>query len=193
MTDALATQGDLAILEAITRLAVARGAQADDVQLDVYADTLRDLSPFLIRRACDVLAKRPRREYETALPSCGEIRDLVQQIARDDADADARNLLAPLPQDEQKPFCNQCFDETSGWRINWCPGDGPERDPIKSGRSHAVRVADCGHGKRHHPHEFADRCPCYATNPVIAKRRAAEEKRRQGKAQIRQAIGKKAM
>lgn len=190
MSGDLLAQGDLVVLEAVTRLAIARGVQADDVQLDVYADTLRDLDPDAVRRACLDLAKLSRSQYDTALPSCGTIRERAEQIARADELERAQSRLLPAPSDdptEPRFFCLDCRDESSAWRIVWCPGAGETRDALPSARAYAVRVQSCGKDKPHHPHTFAERCPCWETNPVIARRREAERKRNATRAERRSA------
>lgn len=138
------TTPDLVVLEALSRLAIARGVVADDVQLDVYADALADVSADAVQAACVELSRQSRKDYETAMPSVGVIRDTVTSVQRRAIAARSDWLLPPAP-GERTYACDWCLDDPNGFVLLWCP------------------ELPCGawHGREHRPHEFAARCPCW--------------------------------
>lgn len=171
---------DAIVAEALARLAIARSGVLDDTTGEVYMDALADLAPEFIQRACFILAGQPREAFETLLPSVGTIRTLVSKLAKETALAEHRAKLLPLPKssdDEPTFFCLTCRDESSGWRPIWCQGGGEPKDTL-SPAPKGVTTSYCGRKLKHGPHHYVERCSCYETNPVIAKRREAESIRR---------------
>lgn len=165
----------------LTRLAIARGASLDESIAVVYLTDLADLDPALVARACGVLAKLKREDYETALPSVGTIREHVEALSRDDARAQARQQLLPMPLEVADSrtwvHCRHCNDEPSGHRLFWCEGTGEYRDhakpcPLDTPLS-AITHQQCARRHPHMPHTYADRCACLPTNPAIARKRDA--------------------
>lgn len=163
----------LVVGEAISRLAIARGATMTDERIgDVYLDALADLDPNLVRRACADLAKLPRAEFEPMMPSVGAIRVVCGDLAQTDAAEAAKRLLGPAPnrdRDEPTYYCPNCHDEPNGWRLYECRGSGPLAATLDRPYS------PCGRAKTHGPHSFAERCACLPHNPVI---REAKERMR---------------
>lgn len=172
------------IVEALSRLAIARAKQVDEVELEVYADALGDLDPALVQQACLELGRLPRREYDTPFPSVGTIRERADTIrsAAAQAAADARLLPAPKG-DEDAPrfFCLACFDEPAAWRVFWCRGSGLARAEAAQKPDHLARVdvQPCGRGRTHGPHTYTNRCTCRDTNPVIAEHRRRQRQSQQ--------------
>lgn len=167
---------ELIIGEALARLAVARGGRIDAMQSDVYLDGLLDLPPDLVQRACLDIGKRPRVEFDSILPSVGEIRAEVETVRRTDVETDARRLLGSAPKnrgDEPTFYCLDCHDEPNGWRIYQCRGVG---EVAKRGDGD---YSPCGRTKTHTPHAFAELCACLPHNPVIARAKEQMRKARQ--------------
>lgn len=166
--------GEMVVVEALSRLAIARGGVLDEITLSVYLDTLDDQSPQLVARACATLAKTPREEFGPVVPAVGTIRELVGKIAREDSEREAAKRLLPAPKrdsDEPVFFCLNCHDEPNGWSITWCPGVGDVRELSPTDRALSTRICPCGQGQRHRAHTYAERCPCLETNPIIARHR----------------------
>lgn len=155
------------IRTSLQALAIARSTEADEAVLVVYLHTLDDLSPVLVSRACERMAKLPREAYQAALPEVGLIRAEVAKIVREDSEAEHQRRLAPSPADADPRtwvFCPHCTDH--GWRLFRCDGgtgDTGERDT-------ELKRWHCGRRNGHFPHSYAERCGCVDTNPVIAKR-----------------------
>jgi len=163
----------LTIADAVTRLAVARGALLDDVGAEVYMQGLRDLSPFLVKQACWTMGLERRAEYESAMPPLAVIRDRVEQLAVEERARAAAAKCFPLPvpadPDAALDFCAGCQD--TGWTHGWCPGVGVVRVDDPPIRYAAEPRVACGRMVSHSPHTVAPRCPCVDTNPVICARR----------------------
>lgn len=160
----------LSAAESLSRLAIARTAELDDVTLTVYLDALEDIDPPMLRRACLDLAKQPRKDFEAALPSVGMIRERCSELVRLDQVADAATRLLPMPQsDETGPryACLDCHD--TSWRMFGCSGSGPVRGIPPNAPD--ISAYPCGRIKAHSPHTYAERCACWETNPVIARDR----------------------
>ncbi len=175
--------GDLRTGNALANLAIARGGLLDDAITPVYLRQLEDLDPLLITRACVQLANQPRADYETTLPSVGTIRALVETLAREDQAKEAAKHLLPLPDpDSDQPtfFCLDCHDESSAWREMFCTGASTGKQLDARPLNFKTPVYYCGRKFAHGPHGYVERCPCYETNPVIARRR--EQSQRYGKA-----------
>jgi len=85
----------LIVTEAIARLAVARGARAEDEDFEVYIEAFDDLEATVVARACRALWNVERAEYESALPAVATIRKMAFQILREDEEKAARARLAP--------------------------------------------------------------------------------------------------
>lgn len=167
------------VAEALSRLSIARGGSPDARVGEVYLDALDDLDADLVRRACDALARQPRAEFESALPSVGAIRVVAAKLIAQDADAQALSMLLPAPKDEAngpRYFCLDCRDEPSGWRIFDCRGIG-EFASIET-----RTWTPCGRTKEHRPHSFAERCHCAPYNPVskAARDRMAVARQKRG-------------
>lgn len=163
---------------AVTSLAIARGTALDDAQSEVYLRELADVDPAQIERACSALAKEPRREYAPALPAVGDIREKCREFQRADADLErARVSLLPAPKaDEDGPrfYCQECLDESSGFRIFACGGAKVRVVDERTARRLAeLPSRHCGRLNEHAPHSFAERCHCWQHNPVVARRSAA--------------------
>jgi hypothetical protein len=165
------------IQTSLQALAIARSSEADEAVLAVYLHSLADLDAGCVSRACERLSKRPRVAYEAALPDVGTIRAEAAKVAREDREAIERAKLLPgKPADDEDPrfwaFFRVCDD--GGWRSFRCDGmtgDYGTRDPF-------LRKLRCGRQQLHYGHSYAERCPCIDTNPVIAKRREAERRKK---------------
>lgn len=159
---------------ALKFLATARQAYDIDTEASgVYLIALADVDPAALERACHELARRPRREFEPAMPSVGTIRALAEQLAREDAEAAHLRQLPPDPvRDEDGPryYCRDCHDGDWGPAL-WCPGtDREAQHPRHVG---AERVL-CGRPGPHAAHTFVQRCHCWGTNAVVERRRLAQ-------------------
>jgi hypothetical protein len=157
----------------LTNLAAARSAVADEASLRIYTKLLADLSPILVSRACMELALEPRRDYETALPSVGTIRERAAALQAHADQIAATAKLLPMPASEDDPrtfvFCTDCQDEPSGWRIFWCHGSGNQFRENPSARDEGFQRGPCDRKIDHAAHTFVVRCHCYGTNPKVAK------------------------
>lgn len=164
---------ELAVSDALIRLAVARGGTLDDTSGDVYVDELRKFDIAFVKRACERLRVQPRREFEAVLPALGTIIETINAIAREEAEKESARKLLPMPKvaDENEPrfFCLTCLD--SGWEILWCPGYGPQRLATKPDRHADIPTAQCDRLRPHASHTGCVRCSCEQTNPVLARER----------------------
>ena len=177
---------DMVLAEALTRLAIARGATLDELTLDVYATSLEDLPAETVRRACLDLGRQPRKDFESALPSVGTIRERSAELVRLDQVALEASRLLPMPQtDEDGPryACLECRD--TAWREFACAGRGQSKGIAPS--SATVSAYPCARLKAHGPHTFAERCQCVDTNPVIARQREFMRER-MGRKEIRDEV-----
>lgn len=168
----MSLESDTLILEALTKLAIARGAVPDGEQNDVYLDSLAPYDPDLIRRVCFALRTKARQEYEPALPSVGVLIGLVEELARSDAQQASQKLLGAMPrrhQDEPTFYCVVCFD--TGFEDGWCPGRGPQRMDISQRHErHSGRTTEaCNRDQSHVSHTWARPCGCRHRNPVWAR------------------------
>lgn len=162
----------MAVLKALANLAIARQAEFADGAQRVYLHLLSDLDPALIRRACEVWARRPRAEFAPAMPDAASLRETVAELARADAEASRLRALAPMPvSDDDGPryFCLSCRDESSGFRPFWCPGSGEHRTLDRPARSEGS-IVDCGRSHPHWSHDYVARCECWQRNPVASTR-----------------------
>jgi hypothetical protein len=156
------------IAESIARLALARGADGDEFTSSVYLETLIDLDADVMRRACSGLSKQSRGEFESAMPSVGQIRERCAEIAQTDLETQQRMLLGAAPKSENHEptfYCLDCQDEPNGWRESRCRGVAP------FAASDDGKYSPCGRTHSHLPHPFVDRCRCLPHNPVIAAAR----------------------
>lgn len=164
---------DLAISDALIRLAVARGGSIDDVSAEVYVEGLKRFDVGFVKLACARLRDMPRREFETVLPALGTIIETVEKVAREEHDRASARKLLPMPKsaDDTEPrfFCPTCTD--SGLEILWCPGYGPHRLATKPDRHEGIPAAQCDRLKPHAAHTGAVWCSCEQTNPILAKDR----------------------
>jgi len=177
--------------EALKYLIIARQADADPAVGLVYQKGLEDIEADLVERVCEVLGKTPREDYRSALPELGAIRARCEALAREDAALAATAKLLPMPEgrhDEPTYHCLVCFDESSGWREYWCVGGGTAADRVslspRQTLTHHVERTYCGRKLIHGPHSYVERCQCYATNPVIARRRDASAHRKLAAADV---------
>jgi hypothetical protein len=169
------------IADALHRVALARATSLEDDTIEVYLDALADLDATLVAQACRELAKLERREYDTALPSVGTIRERVARIGDAMAAARAAAKLLPLPasdQDGPRFLCLDCRDESNGWRHWWCPGAGDLRRQALPTAWSGTSICECGQRREHAPHPYVTRCTCWETNSVIARRREREQNTR---------------
>jgi hypothetical protein len=65
--------------------------------------------------------------------------------------------------------CDACSD--TGWASYWC-GDRKEKDK----RYPWMPFGHCGRQGVHGNHEYVQRCMCYASNPVLIRKREAQRK-----------------
>ena len=155
---------DLAL--SLQALAIARSSEADDGIIAVYLHALDDLDPHLVRRACERLSKQPRAAYQAALPEVGAIREAAATIAREDRDAEQHRRLAPHIRKDDDPstwvYCPDCAD--TGYRHFRCAA-GVERGD----RDSHLKQSHCGRRTGHSAHSYAERCPCWETNPELQK------------------------
>lgn len=170
------------MLQALGELAIARGAALDELNTPVYSKALLDVEPGLLERACFALGREPRRDYEPALPTVGDILERVREIGRADAEvARAANLLPAPKSDEDGPrvFCVDCQDESSGWRTLRCGGVGRhERRVEASGRDVHLPMESCGRRQEHAAHTFTVRCHCWQRNPEVDRRKQRQALKR---------------
>jgi len=165
--------------KALINLALARQASDfGDAGQRVYVPLLADLDAAMVAGACAWFARQPRADYTATMPSVGDLRAKASELAREARETAQRAKLLPLPasvDDEPRFFCTKCFDEPSGWRVCWCPGDGSARESEPNARALSTLVASCGRtghgGVPHQPHTYTERCSCWTVNPVIAKQR----------------------
>jgi hypothetical protein len=165
---------------ALVGLALALNHGLPEEQVSVFAFALKDLPLPLVRMATMRLA-----QTERFWPKVADVRAMVETLAREQRDAEARAKLAlPPPTSEREPtfYCLACLDEPSGWRLWWCPGVGPSRTFDRSDRDTRMSMAECGRRMHHTPHTYAVKCECLPTNPVIAKARERLARRGKGAA-----------
>lgn len=166
---------NLVVHEALSRLAIARASELDDLTAQVYLEGLADIEPQTVSRACADLAKLPRRDYDTALPSVGTIRERCQMVSAAELAAEAAAKMLPMPvteDDEPRYFCLDCFD--TAWRLFDCAGKGPQASLEKIP---TLTRFPCARLKAHPPHSYAEPCKCIDTNPVIAADRKRQHER----------------
>jgi hypothetical protein len=75
------------ILKSLIALSRARQAEFDEADQRVYLHVLSDLYPAQVQAACVNLARRPRPEYGSAMPSAGDIREACYDVARKQREA----------------------------------------------------------------------------------------------------------
>lgn len=75
---------------------------------------------------------------------------------------------------EWEYFCDPCSD--IGTRTFWC---GAADD---AGRKPWQAIGQCGRKFEHGSHEFAERCSCWETNPVLVRKRERDAEYSKGKA-----------
>lgn len=166
---------------AVAQLALARGSSIDTPTVLVYQDALGDLDPVMVERACFDLARVTRKDYESALPSAPAIRERVGQIAKaDEAVAKAARMLPEPKSDDDGPrfFCVACHDEPSGWQTVRCGGSGPHAGRALPPHEQQLDAQHCGRRDNHPSHTFVVRCTCWQRNPVVARRKAAQQARK---------------
>lgn len=170
----MSLETDTLILEALTKLAIARGAVPDGEQNDVYLDSLAPYDAGLIQRVCLAWRTKARQDYEPALPPVGTIVVAVEDLARKDAADASQRLLGPLPgksYDEPTFYCPVCLD--GFWETGWCPGRGHLAVDVglKSERYLGQTTERCAKDNPHGPHGWARKCHCVESNPVIRQQR----------------------
>src|ERR1051326_144275 len=161
------------VRRALLNLALAVNHGLTEEQLKVYAFTLREVDPTWCRKACAELAGTSR-----FFPKPIEIRERAE-APQSEANAEAaRAKLLPLPADADADprthyFCRDCRDEVSGWRFFWCPGGGDLGDKDRPVPELGTPKYYCGRKFRHGPHNYVERCACWGTNPLVARKREA--------------------
>jgi hypothetical protein len=152
-----------------------QAGEADAAEAVAYLQALADLDIDALEAVCRAVALEPRRAYEPAMPDVGTIRQRAAAWRAERVQSAAIAALPPVQADDDDPrtweHCRECHDETSGWRIAWCAGEGASalRSFTVPERAGAPRVP-CGRGKTHGPHTWAARCQCWGRNPVVAER-----------------------
>lgn len=166
------------VRRSLAALAIARQADIDEPTLRLYAQMLAGCDEQDVATACGVVARQPRREYETALPAVGDLLVSVEQVKAERLEQAQRAKLLPKPaakDDEPTYFCVDCYDEPSGWRSWRCGGPS----------AYGLLSRSCGRTKAHGPHDWVSRCACVERNPVIAEHRsrmaAARVRREEGR------------
>ncbi len=157
---------------ALAALATARRADLAPEELGVYCTLLADLRPVSVAEACTMLGKQARQAFEPAMPDVGAIRAAVAAVeAAHRAELRASRLLPAPTEGDPRTWvhCTDCGD--TGQALRRCPGVGATAPD--SGRDAYLRPELCARRFDHAPHSFADRCRCWDTNPVLARRRAA--------------------
>lgn len=147
-------------------LAVNHGLEEEQLRVAAYA--LRDLSPSLLRAACLKLG-----QTERFWPKPIDIRETADAILVDEHARESAAKLLPMPKseaDEPRFFCLDCRDEPNAWRPLYCLGSGEQR-AVKAPAHVDVPTHPCGRLKPHYPHNYAEKCGCSDTNPVIAEAR----------------------
>ena len=98
-------------MKSLARLMIARQAQLQDEDYQVYLEELRDIPAEVVERACRKLARTERAEYETAFPSVGKILSECRVLMRPDPVMETRKMLdrshghaLDLPKEEAKEF-----------------------------------------------------------------------------------------
>jgi hypothetical protein len=158
--------------EALTRLAVARGGLLGETESDVYLDRLQRFDAALVSRACAEWSDIARGQYDSLLPSVGQLIATIERISLDDATRASAARLLPMPQDEvhePRYACPTCQD--GYWVTRWCPGNGAARAEAKPAGAHWFPTMQCGRRGAHALHTWAERCVCIDVNPVIAAQR----------------------
>jgi hypothetical protein len=157
-----------AINRSLQALAIARASEADESILVVYTHSLADLPTALVRRACERLALRPKREFETALPDVGAIRETVLELQREDIAADRNAKLLAAPADADPRTWRYCAEQPtcddSGHVLFVCPG---VNSPTRYGGAPWAGIASCGRAKPHASHPFTVPCACKPYNPKL--------------------------
>jgi len=74
----------MSLKTALQALAIARATEIDEAALAVYLHLLSDIDPSEISRACERLAKQPRRDYQAAMPEVGLIRAEAARVRHED-------------------------------------------------------------------------------------------------------------
>jgi hypothetical protein len=158
--------GDLQVGNALVNLAIARATRLEDETAIVYARQLEDLDASLVERACVHLANQPREAFGTPLPSVGDIRAKVRDLAREDATTQRARYeaLLPAPNDENPATwveCPNCLD--AGWVIHHCTG-GPMRTcgRLSKGKFVTDEATKRTHyyGACTYAHTYAVKCTC---------------------------------
>lgn len=160
--------GDLQIGNALANLAIARATRLEDETAIVYARQLEDLDPGHVERACVRLANQPREAFASPMPSVGDIRAMVREVAREEATSHRvrAQALLPAPNDADPSTwvrCRGCAD--AGWIIHTCAG-GAGRSCGRSSKGGFVPDVHTGRthygGACQYAHTYAVRCACVA-------------------------------
>ncbi len=97
------------------------------------------------------------------VPVDGELKATIRNPFTDDR---SKDIVVTIT--ETIPHCCDDCDDT-GWASYWC-GSGPSTMAPWLYR----RRCDRQHPPSHPGHDWADVCPCAATNPAILRRKAAQ-------------------
>lgn len=147
-------------LGALIGLSIARQATFPAEQHDVYEDLLSDISDQGLIDACRELARKPRANFEPAMPAVGDIRRVVSEL---DLQRRNRPIARALTSGGEPSFyCNRCED--NGWIVGNCPGGlmrvcgRPNKlEWADEGGPHAIAHAPCNHA-----HTYVRACVCDA-------------------------------
>lgn len=164
----------------MTRLTVLRFPPAD---MDGYFGALRDI-PAGVLEAAVTHAIKTRRDFPVPAELRADADHVAPAVSCVDTrtDADRTQALAEpyvvtaefagahlrLPVHGEYIYdCEVCSD--TGWQSFWCGEVTIRRAPWMERRY-------CGKRGAHGPHEWAQHCGCYATNPTLVSKRAAQQR-----------------
>lgn len=148
-------------------------------EYDTHWEGLRDL-PDAVLEAAVTLAQRSQSDFPTPAEIriyADEVAHRVRQVEPEEDRAvpfDVPRAIGTLPDGtpvrqmaEWRYYDEDCSD--LGWRSSWCGTEANRRYPW-------MPVQACGRTQAHDAHEWAESCPCAATNPAIQRRHARAQK-----------------
>jgi hypothetical protein len=86
------------VLQALTALARARRANFEDADQRVYLRVLQNAPEGAVIQACGQLAGEPRKEFESAMPTAGDIKARAFTINRQQLNVAASQKLLSAPE-----------------------------------------------------------------------------------------------
>lgn len=124
------------------------------------------------------------QDCDTARPRTVE-RPEMREVSKDAYEATIKNPfggsdLRLMVDREWKYYCAECSD--IGQRTWWCGSveDAGRKPWLMVGhcghRGEWLMVGHCGHLGEHGSHEYVARCACWASNPELIRKRAADAK-----------------